>query len=192
MKRIALVLAGLLVIIAGSAIAQQETATQLEDFAIKEGAIIVKVSYAMGQLDIWGYTSVMEVAVVTSYEVGIPDTFYGMTIRIGGSGSTKTSLFDFGEVVSLSEALDYMVIQSEEWDLENREYTEVYFKIRDDFRIGFFQEETAQTVFAQSGKIAKTTVNWKENKRVTATEILRNIKALVDKGLDKLKSLTIE
>ena len=59
-------------------------------------------------------------------------------------------------------------------------------------RIGFFQEETAQTVFAQSGKIAKTTANWKENKRVTATEILRNIKALVDKGLDKLKSLTIE
>ncbi len=192
MKRIALVLAGLLVIIARSAIARQETATQLEDSAIKEGAIIVKVSYAMGQLDIWGYTSVMEVAAVTSYEVGIPDTFYGMTIRIGGSGSTKTSLFDFGEVVSLSEALDYMVIQSEEWDLENREYTEVYFKIRDDFRIGFFQEETAQTVFAQSGKIAKTTANWEENKRVTATEILRNIKALVDKGLDKLKSLTIE
>ena len=187
MRIIAVVLVGLWAIIPGSAIAQQETTTpQLEDSAIKEGSTTVKDSYLIERL---GYLYRLIISVQTSYEVGTPDKSYGMTIRIirmGPGSEDNTLLFDFGEAVSLSEALDYMVIKSEEWDLENTEQSEVYFRIEDNFRIGFRQRGTAQTVFAQSGDIY---ASWQEYETDTATLILRSFKALIDKGLDKLRSL---
>lgn len=185
MKRIALILAGVLVIIAGLAIAQQKTATQLEDSATKTGTIIIKDFYEVGIKKGKAMASKMEMRALVVYQFGAPDKRYGLEIFIDAGAPepqySNRSFLDFEEVISLSEALQYML---EQIGKEEKEYTEILFNTRDYFTIGFYQKKLKSTVFARSGGIYPAIISFRSSR-----ETLEEIKAFVDKGLDKLRSL---
>jgi hypothetical protein len=58
----------------------------------------------------------------------------------------------------------------------NREYTEVIFSTKGDFKVGFFQKGTTFTAFASSGYI-------REASCFLPTESLAELKSVIDKGL---------
>ncbi len=186
-KKIVLILMGLL-IISLPVMAEEKPATQIEEFITKKGQIIVKEFYDVETLPghlgkyTWG---LMKITALVIYQPGIFDKLYGLKIYIEEEGKypdKNTSFLDFEELISLSEALGYMIELSGKWALAEREYTEVFFQTEGDYKIGFYQEGLKQTAFSQSGRIGSASI-WL---RMSDLEI---IKSSIEKGLAKLESL---
>lgn len=70
-----------------------------------------------------------------------------------------------------------MVNLSEKWKSTSREYTEVAFSTKDDFRIGFYQQETEQGSFSSGGYIGATSCLF------PSMQALGSVKTIADKGL---------
>lgn len=186
-KGIALILVGLLVMIAIPVMAEEKSATQLEQLIAKKGEVIIKDSYYIGTIKCYLTdlrsgekvpTGALKITALVIYQLGTAERLYGLEICIGG----ETSFLDFEEVESLSKALSYMI----ELSGEIKKSTEIFFQTKGDFKIGFSTKGLIPIAFSQTGSgIYSAFINM-------GIEELKNIKELIDKALIELKSLGAE
>jgi hypothetical protein len=176
----------LLLVVPTSSIAQEKTkrepATKLEQFLSKKGKLIIKEFNRVGKVS-GQYGTKITIDALTIYEPGNESQkIRGLRVEVEGGGrfeTSSTSFLDMDEVESLSQAISYMIRLLEKWKGISREYTEVIFSTRGDFRLGFYQEATKMQGFAKSGIIGASTCYF-------PTSELPSIKTLIDKGISLL------
>lgn len=126
----------------------------MEAFLGKKGELIVKDFYKLGEVA-GRYGSKIEFSVLVIYEPGKESQrIRGLKIKVSEGGRyerSNTSFLDLEEIESLSKALEYMGELSARWKDIKKEYTEVVFSTKDDFRIGFYQTGNELTAFSSSG-----------------------------------------
>lgn len=158
----------------------KEPATKLEAFLGKKGELIVKDFYKLGEVA-GRYGSKIEFSVLVIYEPGKESQrIRGLKIEVSEGGRyerSNTSFLDLEEIESLSKALEYMGELSARWKDIKKEYTEVVFSTKDDFRIGFYQTGNELTAFSSSGYIVKASCFF------SSLQDLNSVKTIVDKGL---------
>jgi hypothetical protein len=161
----------------------KEPATKLEEFAGRKGRLIVKDSSEIGEIA-GLYRAKIAFRALVVYEPGQEaQRSRGLVIKVTEEGeypSSSTSFLDLEEIASLSKAIDYMTELSTKWKDVHREYTEVVFSTKDDFRIGFWKKGTETEAFSSSGYIGKVTCF------LRTMQDLGSVKTLVDKGLQLL------
>jgi hypothetical protein len=161
----------------------KEPATKLEAFLAKKGKLIVKDIYKIGE-GTGRYGAKIEFEALVIYEPGQESQrIRGLKIKITEGGEYKRSnisFLDLEEIESLSKALEYMADLSGKWKDANKEYTEVVFSTKGDFKIGFYQKGTEQAAFSSSGYIGEASCFFSSMKD------LISVKAISDKGLELL------
>lgn len=162
--------------------AQKEPATKLEQFLAKKGKLIIKDFHEAGVLK-GQYGTKITVDSLTIYEPGKEtDKIRGLRIEVYEGGRLErsdTSFLDLDEVESLSQAITYMIGLLEKWQGKNREYTEVIFSTKGDFKVGFYQKGAEVTSFSENGIIGAASCYFQTND-------LSKLKVIIDKGNDLL------
>lgn len=162
---------------------KDQPATKLEQFLAKKGKLIVKDSHKAGTLH-GQYGTKITVDALTIYEPGKEvDKIRGLRIEVKGGGRLErsdTSFLDMDEVESLSQAITYMMGLLDKWKGANREYTEVIFSTKGDFKLGFYQKGSEVQAFSHSGIIGAASCYF-------TTGGLSTLKTIIDKGSTLLK-----
>lgn len=162
---------------------KSEPSTKLEQFLSKKGKLIIKDSYEAGSLS-GQYGTRITVGALTIYEPGKEvEKIRGLRIEIESGGKferTNTSFLDMDEIESLSQAISYMLSLLDKWKGTHRDYTEVIFSTKGDFKLGFYQKDTELQAFAKSGVIGTATCYF-------PTSDLPKFKTIIDKGRELLK-----
>lgn len=157
--------------------------TKLEQFLSKKGKLIVKDSFDSGTLS-GQYGTKISVDALMIYEPGKEkEKICGLRIEVEGAGRLErsdTSFLDLEEVESLSKAISYMINLVDNWKSKSRNYTEVIFSTKGDFRLGFYQKGTEMTGFAQSGTRGTATCYF-------SVTNLSELKGIIDRGNSLLK-----
>ena len=94
---------------------------------------------------------------------------------------TESAFLDLEELESLSQALDYMSGLKEKWNSMPKEYTEVVFETKGNFKTGFYQQGTKATPFASAGYGNGISCFLNDIKQLSA------IKVKIDSGIKLLK-----
>jgi hypothetical protein len=132
--------------------------TKLEAFLGKRGRILVKDSYALGQVSSMGSA---ELEGLVIYEPGSSQKIKGLRIEVTESGRlerSSISFIDLDELQSLSEALSYMSNLAAKWNGQTHDpYTEITYVSKGEFKVGFFQKGTKADAFVTSGLIGSAT-----------------------------------
>ena len=161
---------------------QKEPATKLEQFLAKKGKLIIKDSHEAGVLK-GQYGTKITVDALTIYEPGKEaDKIRGLRIEVYEGGRLERSdisFLDMDEVESLSQAITYMITLLEKWQGMNREYTEVIFSTKGDFKLGFYKKGSEVSSFSKSGVIGAASCYFQTND-------LSQLKAIIDKGTSLL------
>lgn len=145
----------IVLIFSGSFVLAEETKeTELEEFFARTGVLIIRDRYSIGEID-GQYGSSLALEAIVSYEPGREeDRKSGIRIEIEDTRErTGASYLDFDELPDLLSAVEYLNDLSQEWATEDREYTETTYTSEAGFKIGFYQQETSQTAYAESNKI---------------------------------------
>lgn len=156
--------------------------TKLQEFNSKRGTLIIKDFFKVGELDVkYGKTTV---EVVNIYEpTKEKEGRKGLKIEISTSSKEKAAFLDVDEVESLLKACDYFVETSKQWATIKKEYSEFIFRTKDNFEIGFYNDEDSLTLFLSTGSVYKV-------QTAAAFENLAQIRSVFQKGLDKINSLS--
>ena len=161
-----------------------KVATKLEAFFARKGELIVKNFYSLGDTIPGSYGSEINIqALVISRPGQASGSKKGLVIEVkeGGKYEKKERAFlDMEEIESLSQALKYMVALAKKWEGTQKEYTEVMFTTKGDFKVGFYQAGNKQVAFASCGYVGKTTC-WLSIPRLDV------IGGMADKGLKLLE-----
>lgn len=160
-----------------------EPATKLEQFLAKKGRLYVKDFYKAGT--VFGqYGQYIAVDALIVYEPGKEvEKNRGLKIEVYEGGrleKTHSSFLDLEEVESLSKAIDYMINLISKFKGNTREYTEIIFSTKGDFKVGFYQNGDKFQAFAESGIIGNTHC-------FLPVESLSNLKSVIDNGLSLAK-----
>jgi hypothetical protein len=157
---------------------KKEPATKMEQFLSKKGKLIIKDSHGAGVLK-GQYGTKITVDALTIYEPGKEaEKIRGLRIEVYEGGRLERSdisFLDMDEVESLSQAISYMITLLQKWQGTNREYTEVIFSTKGDFKLGFYQKGSEVSSFSKSGVIGAASCYFQTND-------LSNLKAIIDKG----------
>jgi len=160
-----------------------EPATKLEQFLSKKGRFYVKDFYNAGKVT-GQYEKHISVEALIVYEPGKEvEKNRGLKIEVYEGGPTEksgSSFLDIEEVESLSRALEYMVSLINKFKDSNREYTEVIFSTKGEFKVGFYQKNDEFKAFCSSGLIRQSTC-------FLPVDSLPNLKSVIDKGLSLAK-----
>ena len=163
---------------------KSEPATKLEIFLAKKGTLIVKDFYNCGVVT-GSFGAYISFDALFIYEPGKEtEGIRGLraTVHEGVQlEKEETSFLDFEEVESLSDALQYIISLSIQWDREKKEYTEVIFSTKGNFQVGFYQEGISQHAFVNGGYIRTA-------KCFFSTDDFEIMKTIVNKVLEKLKT----
>jgi len=154
------------------------SSTKLESFLAKKGKLIVKDSYALGEISGMGK---MDLDALIIYEPGLESQkIRGIRVEISEDslkGMSDTAFLDLDEVESLSKAIIYMTDLANKWSGEQSEaYTEVIYSTRGNFKLGFYHKETKLGAFASGGYNGRSTVYF-------GVENLEKLKEIIDKGM---------
>lgn len=160
-----------------------EPATKLERFFSKKGHLYVKEFYDAGRVS-GQYGTNISVKALVVYDPGKEaEKIRGLKIEVYEGGrleKSNSSFLDIDEVGSLSNALEYMINLIDKFKATNREYTEVIFSTKGEFKVGFYQKGSSFTAFASSGYIREAT-------SFLPVESLSELKAVIDKGFSMAK-----
>jgi|SRR4030042_2562661 hypothetical protein len=156
-----------------------EPATKLEQFLSKKGRLYLKDFSDAGSVS-GQYGTNISIKALIVYEPGKEiEKLRGLKVEVYEGGrleKSNTSFLDIDEAESLSKAIDYMVNLFNKFKDTNREYTEVIFSTKGDFKVGFYQKGSSFTAFASSGYIRETSC-------FLPIESLGQLKAVIDKGI---------
>ena len=162
---------------------ETETSTKMEAFLSKRGKIIVKNTYELGEIS-GRYGAKIKFDAMVLFEPGQENQkILGIKIEVFGGvkyEQSDISFLDLEEIESLSDAIKYMSDLLIKWEEVDKEYTEVIFSTKDDFKTGFYQQGTDRVVFASSGYMGKASCYF------LSPADLKSLKTLIDKGLKLL------
>lgn len=177
----------LAVVVFGSTLAsaaEQPPATKLETFLSSKGTMLAKDYYDMGVV-FASYGDKITLTALVIYQPGREnERLKGMSVEITTSGTyskSNTAFLDMEEIKSVSDSLAYISSAAEQWKAAPREYSELVFITKGDFKIGFYQDGTKQVPFASCGNIGKVSCFFK------SMDELKNLKEMFDKALNLLK-----
>lgn len=160
-----------------------EPATKLERFFSKKGHLYVKEFYDAGRVS-GQYGTNISVKSLVVYDPGKEtEKIRGLKIEVYEGGrleKSNSSFLDIDEVESLSKALEYMINLVDKFKTSNREYTEVIFSTKGEFKVGFYQKGSSFSAFASSGYIREAT-------SFLPVESLTELKGVIDKGFSMAK-----
>ncbi len=163
---------------------EKSPATKLESFLVSKGELIVKDFYAVGNL-MGNYGTKVEITCLILYTPGEEDLrIKGVKIEITEreryGEKDESSFLDIDEVISLSKALDYINNTAASWKLSPREYSEVVFSTKGDFKIGFYQSGVKQNAFCKSGYITTASCFF------PTMQSIMEVKGLIDNAIEIL------
>lgn len=141
---------------------KDEPATKVESFIIKKGQVIVKDFYDIGELKNYQNKAVFNALIVyeSSQEANkVKGLRVEISENVSGIERNNISILDKEEVESLITSIDYFIEIAKKWKDQPRDaYTEVIYSSKDNFEIGFYQNNNEQKLFISSGYISKTTI----------------------------------
>lgn len=192
MKKILLISLCLLALMFSMSCAQKkqnvetkEPVTKLETFLTKRGELIIKDFYKLGVIPGQSGSRIKLDAIVIYEPDETASKVKGLRIEVtegGQYGNSSTSFLDLEEVSELSKAISYMANLITEWQSIDKEYTEVIFSTKGEFKIGFYQEKTEFSVFCSSGYVQTVNCFFISN----PDDALNSMKNLIEKGLKLL------
>ncbi len=129
--------------------------TKLQKFLAQKGTLIIKDFYKLGNLP-GLYSTAMNFDAIVFYEPGKEEErVKGLKIEITEprtyGQNSETAFLDLEELESLSKALQYMSTLKENWKDKPKEYTEVIFETKGNFKAGFFKQKDEINAFASCG-----------------------------------------
>ena len=138
--------------------ATKQASPQIKRFLAKKGRLRITKYIEKGAV-LGDYNANVTCDVVLVYMPGSQRPIIrGLKISVdeGGEYEKKNQAFlDVSEVESMAKALDYMISLARSWKGKEKTYTEVVFSTVDDFRVGFYQQNTFQKAFASAGTIGR-------------------------------------
>ncbi|MCI0331520.1 MAG: hypothetical protein L0196_11365 [candidate division Zixibacteria bacterium] len=159
-------------------------ATKVEAFLSKKGTLVIKDFYKLSEIS-GNYATSMNFSALNAYIPGQEsEKTQGLKIEIEEEGTyrqTHSSFLDIEEIESLSKAISYMANLIDQWKGSTKDYSEIMFSTKDDFKIGFYQKESKFTAFASSGIIGQTSCFF-------SVEQLPSIKTIADQAISLLKT----
>lgn len=162
----------------------KEASTKMEAFLSKKGKLIVKNTYMLGEVS-GRYGAKIKFDAMVLFEPGHENQkIRGIKIEVFSGDKyeqSDISFLDLEEIESLSDAIKYMSDLLIKWEGIDKEYTEVIFSTKDDFKTGFYQQGTDSVVFASSGYMGKASCYF------VLPADLKSLKTLIDKGLKLLR-----
>ncbi len=160
-----------------------EPATKLEQFFSKKGRLYLKDFFDAGSVS-GQYGTNISIKALIVYEPGKEmEKLRGLKVEVYEGGrleKSNTSFLDIDEAESLSKAIEYMINLFGKFKETNREYTEIIFSTKGEFKVGFYQKGTSFTAFASSGYI-------REASCFLPIESLPQLKSVIDKGIAMAK-----
>jgi hypothetical protein len=158
----------------------KEPQTKLEAFIAKKGKLIIRDRYRLGELRKLG---AVRFNALVFYEPGMESQrIKGVSIEITEGGRverSRTSFLDLDEIESVSKAIQYMIDLANKWKGQTREYTEVTFSTRGEFKIGFYQGGEKIGVYLNTGYVAHASC-------FMEVQDFPELKSIFDKGLSLL------
>jgi hypothetical protein len=134
-------------------------ATKIENLLVKRGVVLEKVFNPAGRLDCRYNTDIeMDDLTVKTTAGGPPSR--GLKVSVENKdryGNTETAFLDTDEVDGLVGALDFIGKKAAELSGKELPYTEVLFKTRDDFVVGFYLQDKTINYFVTAGRIRTET-----------------------------------
>ena len=160
--------------------------TKLQKFLSQKGSLIIKDFYTLGNLP-GLYSTEMRFNAIVFYEPGKEEErVKGLKIEIAEpktyGENSESAFLDLEELESLSKALQYMSNLKENWKDKPKEYTEVIFETKGNFKSGFYKQKNEVNAFASCGYINSAHFYFK------ATDELLGIKNKIDEAIALLKS----
>jgi hypothetical protein len=160
--------------------------TKLQKFLSQKGTLIIKDFYRLGNLP-GLYSTAMNFDAIVFYEPGKEEArVKGLKIEITEQKTygqnSETAFLDLEELESLSKALQYMSSLKESWKDKPKEYTEVIFETKGNFKAGFYKQKDEINAFASCGYINGAHCFFK------ATDELLGIKNKIDEAISLLKN----
>lgn len=159
-----LVLLGILLVALSpiSAVASEESsapATKLEEVLSLKGNLFVKDFYEIAKVRGTLGTTVVLTALVIAQPGQEANRVRGLVVEVkespGNYPKSSTSFLDPEEIQSVAKSLEYALDLATKWATSDREYSEVVFATKGDFRVGFYQSGRKQQAFCSSGAIGK-------------------------------------
>ena len=159
----------------------KEPQTKLEAFIAKKGKLIIRDRYrlpgAVGRLGPVTFDALI------FYEPGMESQrIKGISIKVTEGGRverSRTSFLHLDEIESVSKAIQYMIDLANKWKGQTREYTEVTFSTRGEFKIGFYQGGEKTGVYLNTGYVAHASC-------FMEVQDFPELKSIFDKGLSLL------
>lgn len=182
-----LILAGSLVTdaFAQEEVTQQKPSTELELFLQTKGQIIVKEFHEIGKIPGQQGTGLTLGTLILSDLGSYTKKRKGLRVEVMGVGKSDrehTSFLDIDEIDSMIKGLAYMSKLSDEWRDKPKEYTEVAFSTKGDFKVGFFINKGELQAFVKSGPTIGSA------DAVLSMDSLGTLKTLSERGQEYLNS----
>jgi hypothetical protein len=133
-------------------VAPQPPATKIEAFLAKKGKLVIREVYAITEFPSARGDRIRFVA-VTAYEPNQEASkVKGMRIDvIDTHGNLQRLFFDLDEIAPLVKALGYMSENVITWRGQVKEFAEMSYSTKNDFKVGFLQKVQQQTPFISTG-----------------------------------------
>ncbi|MEG8948177.1 hypothetical protein [Rosettibacter firmus] len=159
--------------------------TKLQNFLAQKGTLIIKDFYKLGKISGLYWTD-MKFDAIVFYEPGKEEErVKGLKIEVTELKTygehSEAAFLDLEELESLSKALQYMTTLKEYWKDKPKEYTEVIFETKGNFKTGFFKRKDEIQAFASCGYGSEVNCFFK------ATDELLGIKNKIDEAITLLK-----
>ena len=174
---------GICLLFSSVSFSKEPTATQktkLQRFLSKKGILYVKEFYPVGTF-VCKYDDKVKLEDMVVYQPGTNIKLKGLVVRIEESSENESSaLLDYDETKGLLKAIKYVKDLSQKWAGQKRQYTEVVYSTKDNFKCGFYQSGDKQVGFLSVGYIDNKNCYFSIDK-------LSNLERLVSKALEILK-----
>jgi hypothetical protein len=133
-------------------VAPQPPATKIEAFLAKKGKMIIRDVYAIAEFTSARGDSI-RFAAVSAYEPNQEAAkVKGMRIDVVDThGNSQRLFFDIDEIAGLIKATGYMSENAMTWKSKIKEFSEISYSAKNDFKFGFFQKGQQQTPFLATG-----------------------------------------
>lgn len=131
---------------------EEKGATKVERFLSRKGVLIVRDYHSIGSLEP-RFGNPIELKAIKLYTPGEEkNAHFGVRFEREASeryGSDSIVWLDYNEAKDVAKSLSYMKDMATKMANKSVEYTEVEFRTKGDFSVGFYQSGTNQKAFAR-------------------------------------------
>lgn len=159
---------------------QKDETTKVGEFLSRRGSLNIKDVYKIGTYtDQYGKVANFEAIVI--YNPANSDIkVKGIKVEITKEGKygeeSKSCFLDLDEIETVIQSINYMIETAKTFATTPREYSEITFSSKDNFKLGFFQKELNQSSFVEVGNYSSLIMF------LFSIEDFNKIKNILEKG----------